>query len=794
MTAQQTHDNHYVPVWYQKRFLQEPNAQIYRLDLTPPVYHKGPARAINKKFPKSFFYTSDLYTTWPDGQPNDEIERLLFGDIDNEGAVAVRQMAEGKPEEVHSAFESFFAYIAAQKMRTPKGLEWIKQRYSGLDQNGLMTEMQYLLHLNLTLWSEGVREIVSAKDSDVKFIVTDHPVTLYNAACPPDSQACIYPNEPAAQWNGTQTIFALDANHCLIISHLDYANQKPGLDLLADRQNSRHLGRTIVNTLAWVRTRSLSREAVVAVNYLLKSRAHRYVAAAAEEWLFPEQQYSGDWAGVGEVLRPPSDELWHFGGEIYVGYQDGSTDYQDPYGRTSGSHEYLKKESKCFSIQDGDECGCGSGRTFEKCCKELPEAKRPSWSVASIRERNLMFIRAVRHILGLDSRKDWNDIRTELCDEHIVQIYKTLQGIWPPDTNFRELWPRPDPRTFRAVFMGCIDPRTVVASVLAWTSYFDEIIVLNPFQNPACIRPEYNPIHNPGQYKTQTLKNVLLLMFLEPFIEAGIVHLVPDPGELNYTFGKAMRYMAEARSGNPDLCRDETGFLRRLADDDLDRAHARLPHKALSNLIRRRRPELGEAEADQLAHDIQKSRADDPLALLQPVEQSQLMVCRCSPLEFSMFMAQVTGAAVYTDLPVFWRQLNAAAQAGPSAACWERFTAATEQLPFALPDDHQQALQLRTADTFLDVRRVFRSLLGTLIAPEGDVAVQAEQLALEAEEAFAAAQERWRTEISPGFALRLRLSVPEGGAAYAPAQRLVLTYGPDNALQTVPMALLVDAP
>jgi hypothetical protein len=532
---------------------------------------------------------------------------------------------------------------------------------------------------------------------------------------------------------------------------------------------------------------------VIAVNYLLKSRAQRYVAAPVKEWLYPEREYSGGWVGIGEVLRPPSDELWHFGGEIYVGHQDGSTGYQDPYGRTSGSHEYLKKEFKSSSLQEGDECGCGSGRTFGNCCKELPEAKRPSWSVASIRERNLMFIRAVHRILGLDSGKDWSDIRAELSDEHIVQIHETLQSLWPPDTNFRELWPRPDPRTFRAVFMGCIDPRTVHSSVLAWTSYFDEIVVLNPFPNPACIRPKYSPIHNPGQFKTQTLKNVLLLLLLEPFIEAGIVHLMPDPGETDYTFGESVRNMAEARSGDPDLCRDETGLLRHLADDDLERVHARLPHEVLSNLLRRKRPALDVAEADQIAREIQSSRSDDPLALLQPLEDSQLMISRCSSLELSLFMAQVTGAAVYTDLPVFWRQLNIAAQTQPPDSCWRPLSAVTEQFPFALASDHREVLQLRTADAFSDVRGVFRRLLGMLIAPEGDIAVQAERLALEADDAFSNAQERWKTDLTPGFAPHLRLSVPAGGFVYSPVQRLVLTYGADTALQSVPMALLAGA-
>jgi hypothetical protein len=47
------------------------------------------------------------------------------------------------------------------------------------------------------MWSEGVREIVSAVNSEVKFIVTDHPVTIYHQDCAPTGDACAYPSDPA---------------------------------------------------------------------------------------------------------------------------------------------------------------------------------------------------------------------------------------------------------------------------------------------------------------------------------------------------------------------------------------------------------------------------------------------------------------------------------------------------------------------------------------------------------------------------------------------------------------------
>ena len=64
---------------------------------------------------------------------------------------------------IHKYFQKFFEYIDAQKLRTPKGLDWIKSRYPNLTQVDLMLEMQQLRRMHCTMWFECVREIVSAE-------------------------------------------------------------------------------------------------------------------------------------------------------------------------------------------------------------------------------------------------------------------------------------------------------------------------------------------------------------------------------------------------------------------------------------------------------------------------------------------------------------------------------------------------------------------------------------------------------------------------------------------------------
>jgi hypothetical protein len=135
-----TRRNHYVPVWYQKGFVSADSPRLFYLDLDPHPGERGRdgPPAIKKIAPKQCFWSHDLYTTSFFGAPNDEIERFLFGAIDNYGAVAVRAVAGGNPRAVHDSFRNFFSYIDAQKIRTPKGLDWIRDRYGKIDQATLM--------------------------------------------------------------------------------------------------------------------------------------------------------------------------------------------------------------------------------------------------------------------------------------------------------------------------------------------------------------------------------------------------------------------------------------------------------------------------------------------------------------------------------------------------------------------------------------------------------------------------------------------------------------------------------
>lgn len=801
MSDQHTRNNHYVPQWYQRGFLRPGQSQLFYLNLAPdhivlPDGQQMPRKALHKWGTKNCFVEYDLYTTHFGPIINDEVEKYLFGVIDDSGAKALRAFTGENRTEIHESFQDFFEYIAVQKLRTIKGLDWIRSCYGTLDQVGLMVEMQALRRMHCTMWAEGVREIVSARDSDVKFILTDHPVTIYNAALEPSSKQCEYPQDPLVASTGSQTVFALNADHCLILTHLEYAKSPKETDLTRLRTNARHVGASMTRTDNFLRDRRLSRDDVIAINHLLKSRAKRYIAATDENWLYPEREFNGSWAQIAEVLLPKAD-LWRFGGEIYVGYKDGTSGYWDEHGRTSKAHEILTRKTRRKNISAGDFCGCGSAYAFKDCCQRLPLAERPSWKTYGIRERNLMFCKAVKGILGLSDGGSWEDVRRNLSDEQVKHIHLTFASLWPEDTDLASLLPRPNPKVLRSVYMGISDPRTVEATVLGWLPFIEEIVLVNPFFLSTRMKPEFSPIESPTGHKMQTLKNVILLLKLEPFIRAGVVHLVPEPGEVNAPLGHHVREVLTQRINEWE--RPEGSDLRRfmkLAEEDTQRIIWMLPEASQRQYINEFMPNADTVKTDGIIAYFKRQAEIDPYTLLQPLpvgkEGAQFQILKGLNLEASLYLASLTGSIIHCDTEAHWAQLINHAQLGhtSSQSIWEPVRQALNEIRFPVDLNGQRvAERIDNGD-----RPPVSSLLlrlAKLASASTDGAYQI-KLASQIRQARGKVEKMWRrASDNTLLPARLELYAPPEGFARQEVQRLLVMFAGVTRPRSIPYALRI---
>jgi len=334
-------ENHYVPCWYQERFLPASGERKFRyLDLAPKQF-RDPTGAVRTKTAlhrwgaTNCFKETDLYTTKYGNFESTEIEQFFFGKVDREGKNAVEYFSAFEHPSVNpEAFNALLNYMSIQKFRTPKGLRFLSKIVQTTNKNKLLIEMQRLQNMHCAIWTECVWSLVDANHTRAKFLISDHPVTVYNRDLFPDSEHCRNFTDPDIRMNGTHTLFPLSPTRILVLTNLSWMRNPYG----QARKPRPHptLFRTAMFNFTEIQTgRELDEVEANQINFIIKRRAYRFVAAANEDWLYPERSIPSEhWRRLDDrYLLMPDPRSTSFGGEILIGYGDGRSDAFDEYGR-----------------------------------------------------------------------------------------------------------------------------------------------------------------------------------------------------------------------------------------------------------------------------------------------------------------------------------------------------------------------------------------------------------------------------------------------------------------------------
>jgi hypothetical protein len=351
--------NHYVPEWYQKRFMLGKGKYWY-LDLKPEQKvrdgHCYTRQELLQWGPASCFAERDLYTVRWGAQVNVDIEKFFFGRVDSEGKSAVEFYSDFRFDDPRqeTAYHGLMNYMSVQKLRTPKGLGWLSGLSAGRDRNMRLLLLQRIQNMYCAIWTECVWLIADATKSATKFIISDHPVTVYNRGCFPGSAHCKGFNDPDIRMVATHTYFPLSIEKILILTNLAWV-RNPYQNEHRLRPNPQYFRDTVFKFTDIQTYRSLAEQEVLEINYITKQRAFRYIAGAEREWLYPERYLpSTHWSkfGQGLLLMPePRDIL--MGGEVIVGYKGGGSDAWSEYGHRPWQKGYkddqrLAEESKAL--------------------------------------------------------------------------------------------------------------------------------------------------------------------------------------------------------------------------------------------------------------------------------------------------------------------------------------------------------------------------------------------------------------------------------------------------------------
>lgn len=282
--------------------------------------HQYTRNALLRWGPPRCFYLDDLYTTAFGAWKSTEIEERFFGPVDQQGKAAVEYFATfERPSADSEKLGAMLPYMSIQKLRTPKGLGNFFSITGSDNQNNALIRMQEVQQIFCTLWTECVWCIADASESSTKFILSDHPITVYNQGCFPGSKYCLGHNDPDIGLNGTHTIFPLSLEKILILTNLSWVRNPHGKPI-KERPNPVPFRRTVFNFHDIQTGRMLSDEEVNEINLIIKKRAYRYIAAAEEEWLYPEKKVStNQWNQLGDgYLLMPDPRSVSFGGETVI--------------------------------------------------------------------------------------------------------------------------------------------------------------------------------------------------------------------------------------------------------------------------------------------------------------------------------------------------------------------------------------------------------------------------------------------------------------------------------------------
>jgi len=360
----------------------------------------------------------------------------------------------------------------------------------------------------------------------------------------------------------------------------------------------------------------------------------------------------------------------------------------------------------------------------------------------------MALVEANAEIFGL--QRPWERVREEMTDAQIREFYAFVADLWPVGSDPKEIMPSPD-SSLRALYLGENEPELMLQNVFRFCLYADQIVVVNPFDNPNVVAEKFNPLYHPGEWRLQTIRLVFHLALLAPWVEAGLVVLVPDPGDFDRELRVKTWDLAKERlkGRTPSKGDIESSVMRHRAKQTLLLS----PQRYLESKAREIFPHMSEQEVHKVLEDVERERERDlflPKSTLDRMP-GQMMAARTGAnLEMGMYMCQATGAFPYTNLKFRWEEiLGARNDLSSTAQLWSPLTNAFQQLKFRFLDkvDSQFACSVRR-DGRLEGFRSYLRKLWTTVDGEPD-ASKAEGLARdfrdELTQAFNEAKAEWAT-------------------------------------------------
>ena len=290
--------NHYVPRLVPGAVHPEdaPERKFHYLDLRPESVVRKDGRTYKRADllrwgPKRCFVEEDLYTTRFGAWESTEIEQYFFGEVDSRGRRAVDYFAGFAHPHMgqRTPSKTCSGTWAWQKLRNAQGVARSgRPRPARRPQHGADGDAGAAA-VHGALWSESVWSLATSprtrrRSSSSRTIPS--PCTTRAAS----------PRHPSAAVTATPRSRSLARTRCSRCPWTGSSSSRTcrgcGTRTPTPRRsgpNPNPFRGTFFNWLQIQTLRELDEQEVLAINHIIKTRAHRYVAAAERDWLYPER-------------------------------------------------------------------------------------------------------------------------------------------------------------------------------------------------------------------------------------------------------------------------------------------------------------------------------------------------------------------------------------------------------------------------------------------------------------------------------------------------------------------------
>jgi SEC-C motif len=371
-------------------------------------------------------------------------------------------------------------------------------------------------------------------------------------------------------------------------------------------------------------------------------------------------------------------------------------------------------------------CPCNSGKKYKNChyLKEDRSALS-GWANVSVLDRNRMLIRAAEGIFGFRKGRTWAEFKRDIADEEIREFFKVHGSMWGPETNWVGIMPTPGDGKLRGLYLGDVRPDLILRNLIRFSLYNDQLLVIDPFPNARNIKPKYNPIENPGQYKAEMVKLIYFLFVIAPWIETGVVQLIPDPGDIDRKLRFETADLARARLSDIEPDAADLADTHEVGRDVIKRFLFALDEQTILRQVERSGRVLSEAQKRQCIEYARRELREDPIAWERPTGDNaatgQLSMVRSGVnLETALLISDITGAFPYTNMRSRWRELvGARDEMSETARIWSPLANTFQSLEFKFLNKVDVGFATRIRE---DGRlESFRSLLRTIGKQASDV-------------------------------------------------------------------------